>query len=148
MTNPECVISDSIITPVGSDSVVREDIPVAIEDLGVAILVDGYDVCLYTYNFTIVATTLTGELRTTVSQDVPTDLSGTIINPQRMRKGYSTHCVCLCVCVSLLTLEATLIYSTNNGYHWTAFIFNKMKTCKSAPSIQKQLSKLTALYAC
>ena len=40
-----------------------------------------------------------------------------IINPQRMREGYSTHCVCLwCVCVSLSTLEATLIYSANNGH--------------------------------
>ena len=26
------------------------------------------------------------------------------------------------------------------------FIFKKLKFCKSAPSIQKQLSKLTALY--
>ena len=75
-----------------------------------------------------------------------------IINPQRMREGYSTHCVCLCVCVcvSLSTLEATLIYSANNGHQWTAndilFTLKKMKTCKSAPSIQKQLSKLTALY--
>ena len=64
-----------------------------------------------------------------------------------MREGYSTHCVCLCVCVSLSTLEATLIYSANNGYQWTAndilSIFKKMKT---SPSIQKQLSKLTALY--
>ena len=50
-----------------------------------------------------------------------------LINPQRMREGYSTQCVCLCV--SLSTLEATLIYSANNGYQWTAndnlFIFKK-----------------------
>ena len=56
----------------------------------------------------------------------------------------------MCVCVSLSILEATLIYSANNGHQWTAndilFIFKKMKACKSAPSIQKQLSKLTALY--
>ena len=75
MDNPQCVTNYNII-PAGNDGVMRVDIPVAIEDLGVAILVDGYDVCLYTYNFTIVATTLTGELRTTVSQDVPIDLSG------------------------------------------------------------------------
>ena len=72
-----------------------------------------------------------------------------IIHPQRMREGYSIV-LTACVCVSLSTLEATLIYSANNGYQWTAndnlFIFKKMKTCKSAPSIQKQLSKLTALY--
>ena len=76
-----------------------------------------------------------------------------VINPQRMCEGYSTHCVCLCVCVcvcvSLSTMEATLIYSANNGHQWTAndilFTLKKMKTCKSAPSIQKQLSKLTAL---
>ena len=65
-----------------------------------------------------------------------------------MREGYSTHYVRLCV--SLSTLEATLIYSANNGHQWTEndilFILKKMKTCKSAPSIQKQLSKLTALY--
>ena len=73
--NPRCVINYNII-PAGDDSVMREDILVAIEDLGVAILVDGYDVCLYTYNFTIVATTLTGELRATVSQDDTSDLSG------------------------------------------------------------------------
>ena len=73
-----------------------------------------------------------------------------VINPQHMREGYSTHlfvCVCICVCVSLTTLEAALIYSAKNGHQWTAngilFIF---KFCKSAPSIQKQLSKLTALY--
>ena len=57
--------------------------------------------------------------------------------------------VCVCMCVSLTTLEATLIYSANNGYQWTAngilFILKKLKSCKSAPSIQKQLSKLTAL---
>ena len=45
---------------------------------------------------------------------------------------------------------ATLIYSAKNGHQWTAngilFIFKKLKSCKSAPSIQKQLSKLTALY--
>ena len=71
-----------------------------------------------------------------------------------MREGYSTHCVCLCVyvcvCVSLTTLEATLIYSAKNGHQWTAngilFILNKLKFRKSAPLIQKQLSKLTALY--
>ena len=74
--NPQCVTDYNII-PAGTDSVVREDIPVAIEDLGIEILVDGYDVCLYTYNFTIFATTLTGELWTTVSQDNPIDLSGT-----------------------------------------------------------------------
>ena len=76
MTNLECVIDNITIIPAGDDDVMREDILVAVEDLGVAILVDGYDVCLYTYNFTIVATTLTGELITTVSQDVPIDLSG------------------------------------------------------------------------
>ena len=75
--NPQCVTNYNII-PAGNDSVVREDIPVAIEDLGVAILVDGYDVCLYTYNFTIVATTLADELMTTVSQEYPIDLSGTL----------------------------------------------------------------------
>ena len=79
-----------------------------------------------------------------------------IINPQRMREGYSTHCVCLCVyvcvcvCVSLTTLEATLIYSAKNGHQWTAngilFILKKLKFRKSAPLIQKQPSKLTALY--
>ena len=74
-----------------------------------------------------------------------------IFNPQRMREGYSTHCVCLCVyvcvCVSLTTLEATLIYSAKNGHQWTAngilFILKKLKFRKSAPLIQKQL---TALY--
>ena len=77
MTNPECVIiTDITITPASTDGVMREDIPVSLEDLGVAILVDGYDVCLYTYNFTIVATTPGGELRTTVSQDGVIDLSG------------------------------------------------------------------------
>ena len=80
VTNPECVVTDITITPAGTDGVMLEDILVAIEDLGVAILVDGYDVCLYTYNFTIVATTLTGELRTTVSQDDPIDLSGNRIH--------------------------------------------------------------------
>ena len=80
MTNLDCVIDNLTITPAGDDGVMREDILVAIEDLGVAILVDGYDVCLYTYDFTIVATTLTGELRTTVSQDVPIDLSGNRIH--------------------------------------------------------------------
>ena len=54
------------------------------------------------------------------------------------------------MCVSLTTLEATLIYSAKNGNQWTAngilFIFKKLKSCKSAHSIQKQLSKLTALY--
>ena len=74
-----------------------------------------------------------------------------VINPQRMREGYSTHLfVCVCVCVSLTTLEATLIYSAKNGHHWTAnsilFIFKKLKFCKSAPSILKQPSRLTALY--
>ena len=58
--------------------------------------------------------------------------------------------MCVCVCVSLTTLEATLIYSAKNEHQWTAnsilFIFKKLKSCKSAPSIQKQLSKLTALY--
>ena len=76
--------------------------------------------------------------------------SCSLINPQCMREGYSTHFVCLCVCVSLSTLEATLIYSANNGHQWTAndilFTLKKRKTCKSAPSIQKQLSKLIALY--
>ena len=56
----------------------------------------------------------------------------------------------VCLCVSLTTLEAALIYGTKNGHQWTAngiiFIFKKLKFCKSAPSIQKQLSKLTALY--
>ena len=55
-------------------------------------------------------------------------------------------CVCVCVCVSLTTLDATLIYSAKNGHQWTAngilFILKKLKSCKSAPSIQKQLSKL------
>ena len=75
--NPQCVTDYNII-PAGNDGVMREDIPVAgaIQDLGVAIPVDGYDVCLYTYNFTIVATTHTGEVRMTVSQDNPIDLSG------------------------------------------------------------------------
>ena len=54
------------------------------------------------------------------------------------------------MCVSLTTLEATLIYSAKNGNQWTAngilFILKKLKSCKSVPSIQKQLSKLTALY--
>ena len=58
--------------------------------------------------------------------------------------------VCVCVCVSLTTLEAALIYSDKNGHQWTAngilFIFKKLKFCKLAPSIQKQPSKLTALY--
>ena len=58
--------------------------------------------------------------------------------------------VYVCVCVSLTTLEATLIYSAKNEHQWTAngilFILKKLKSCKSAPSIQKQLSKLTALY--
>ena len=39
-----------------------------------------------------------------------------LINPQRMREGYSTHFVCLCVCVSLTTMEAALIYSAKNGH--------------------------------
>ena len=54
------------------------------------------------------------------------------------------------MCVSLTTLEATLIYSAKNEHQWTAngilFILKKLKSCKSAPSIQKMLSKLTALY--
>ena len=58
--------------------------------------------------------------------------------------------VCVCMCVSLTTLEATLIYSAKNGHQWTAngilFILKKLKSCKSAPSIQKQPSKPTALY--
>ena len=62
-----------------------------------------------------------------------------------MREGYSTHFVCLCVCVSLTTLEATLIYSAKNEHQWTAngilFILKKLKSCKLASSIQKQLSK-------
>ena len=41
-----------------------------------------------------------------------------LINPQRMREGYSTHFFCLCVCVSLTTLEATLIYSAKNEHQW------------------------------
>ena len=89
VTNPDCVIADITITPAGDDGVIREDIPVAIEDLGVAILVDGYDVCLYTYNFTIVATTLADELRTTVSQDDPVNLSGTLIIVIRHQKSIS-----------------------------------------------------------
>ena len=54
----------------------------------------------------------------------------------------------VCVCVSLTTLEATLIYSAKNEHQWTAngilFILKKLKSCKLAPLIQKQLSKLTA----
>ena len=83
--SPQCVTNYNII-PAGDDGVVREDIPVAIEDLGVAILVDGYDVCLYTYNFTIISTTLTGELMRTVSQDDPLDLSGIFIQNLHSRK--------------------------------------------------------------
>ena len=49
-----------------------------------------------------------------------------------------------------MTLEATLICSAKNGNQWTEngllFILKKLKSCKSAPLIQKQLSKLTALY--
>ena len=75
---------------------------------------------------------------------------GELVNPQHMREGYSTHFVCLCVYVSLKTLEATLIYSAKNGHQWTAkgilFILKKLKFRKSAPLIQKQPSKLTALY--
>ena len=56
----------------------------------------------------------------------------------------------VCVCVSLTTLEATLIYSAKNQHQWTAngilFILKKLKFRKSAPLIQKQPSKLTALY--
>ena len=44
------------------------------------------------------------------------DNTPSVINPQRMREGYSTHFVCLCVCVSLTALEATLIYSAKNGH--------------------------------
>ena len=58
--------------------------------------------------------------------------------------------VCVCVCVSLTTLEATLIYSAKNQHQWTAngilFILKKLKFRKSDPLIQKQPSKLTALY--
>ena len=54
------------------------------------------------------------------------------------------------VCVSLTTVEATLIYSAKNQHQWTAngilFILKKLKFRKSAPLIQKQPSKLTALY--
>ena len=50
----------------------------------------------------------------------------------------------------LTTLEATLIYSNKNEHQWIAngILFNlkKLKSCKLASSIQKQLSKLTALY--
>ena len=57
--------------------------------------------------------------------------------------------VLICLCVSLTTLEAALIYSAKNVHQWTAnrilFILKKLKFCKLAPSIQKQLSKLTAL---
>ena len=35
-----------------------------------------------------------------------------VINPQRMCEGYSTH-LFVCVCV-IMTLEATLIYSSKN----------------------------------
>ena len=50
------------------------------------------------------------------------------------------------MCVSLMTLEATLIYSAKNEHQWIANGILFIKSCKSAPSIQKQLSKLTALY--
>ena len=46
-------------------------------------------------------------------------LRDTLINPQRMREGYSTH-LFVCVCVSLTTLEAALIYSAKNEHQWTA----------------------------
>ena len=52
---------------------------------------------------------------------------------------------CLSVCVSFTTLEAMLIYRTKSGNQWTAND-TFLKSCKSAPSIQKQLSKLSALY--
>ena len=45
-----------------------------------------------------------------------------IINPQRMREGYSTNLfvsVCICVC-HFTTLEAALIYSAKKGHQWTA----------------------------
>ena len=91
VTNPECVITIEpvTVTPVCDDDVTREDIPVAI---GMAIRVEDYDVCQCTYNFTIVATTLIDELRMTMSQDVPIDLSGIFYSHgtqrERIRKIY------------------------------------------------------------
>ena len=57
-----------------------------------------------------------------------------------------TVVICLSVCVSLSTLEATLIYSAKNGNQWTAkWYLKKLKSCKSAPLILKQLSMLAVL---
>ena len=125
MNNSQCV-TDYTIIPAG-DGVVREDIPVAIEDLGVAIRVDGYDVCLYTYNFTIVATTPAGELRRTVPQDDPIDLSGNFIPGQYYNSGnnkimlfenkkrpcYLTRSVCMALCLKYFpNFDVFMLFST------------------------------------
>ena len=125
--NPQCVTNYNII-PAGNDSVVRMDIPVAIEDLGVAILVDGYDVCLYTYNFTIISTTLTGELMRTVSQDDPLDLSGNFIQNLHSSKCIATgriiHSFTLKVVMGIVPYNythahTTIIVSRCCSHHWT-----------------------------
>ena len=70
-------------------------------------------------------------LKATCGLRVSTSVPFIIIDPQRIREGYSrVHQVsplpmgvrpsgepfCLSVCVSLTTLEATLIYSAKNGH--------------------------------